>query len=233
MKKHAYYRLYFQVNNQEYSYVGTSVNVNRRLKEHFSYLSKVLNLQADNNSLASTFYHSVILKQILPTTKALYYKLALFMLKHNLTINDLKFEILYPKEKEFINRNEYLAIERAFIEKYHGYRRGFNGLLANYFHYFLRKIDVSDYVYKDLEIACEIVNTNDLKKYINCFWWSFLTLPMVIRLTSIAIGMKEVAQKPLAKFEAFYTNDSEFIDEQIKFYQDQYQKTKILNQVTF
>ena len=169
MKKHYYYRLYFQVNNQEYSYVGTSINVNRRLNDHFTNLKKVLNFKKDNNLLAQTFFYSVIKKQSLPTTKALYYKLALFMLKHNLTINDLKTEILNTEEKQFSKENDYLAIERTLIQKYHGYRFGFNGLLANYSRFLYHHMDVCDYVYQDLEIACKLIIENDLKKYIDCF----------------------------------------------------------------
>ena len=44
-----YYRLFFKVNNQEYSYIGSTQSFKKTLKEHFSSLKKVLNLDENNN----------------------------------------------------------------------------------------------------------------------------------------------------------------------------------------
>ena len=54
---------------------------------------------------------------------------------------------------------------------------------------------------------------------------------MVIKNISTALGMQTVAKKPLGKFFTFYTNNHQFIDKQIQFYQDRYQKTNILNPI--
>jgi len=226
---HFYYRLFFKLNNKEYSYVGTSINIQRRKQDHFLNLRKVLNLNLDDNLLARTFFEKVIQENNLPMQKALYYKLALFMLKNDLSIEDLNFEQLSVPEQFIQNNNfSYQEIERFLIKKYHGFKFGFNGLLANIF---IKEENIKKiFLPNDLKIACEIINLHYSKEYLNLFWWSYLTIPIVI-LTLQNLNLN-LAKKHLQKIKLFNSQNLDFINEQILFYRVKYQRSKILYQVS-
>lgn len=164
MKQHYYYRLYFEVLNKQYSYVGTSKDLKTRIRKHLSCLKAVLNLEKDDNTQARIFYLYCIDAQKMPKSNVLYYKLALFMLKHNLTINDLKIESLKPVD--LIAKNiHYLTIERYLIKKYHGFRFGFNGLNANK----LAKSNNLEFIEDDYKICKDIIYKLYNLKYLSTF----------------------------------------------------------------
>jgi len=234
-----YYRLFFKINNQEYSYVGSTQSFKKTLKEHLSYLKKVLNLNEDNNVWAQKFYQLVISRQELPREKSLYYKLALFMLKHNLTLKDLHTETLTVSEDQIIKKN-YHQIKRSLIKKYHGFTSGFNDLFQTYTIYVNEEEkddynpndhDFSVYQYQNLQIATKILKKRNLKEYFEFFWYRYLNFENSIINLASALDMKELALELLTKLQLFSTNNKPFINQQIKFYQDRYQKTNILKQI--
>ena len=225
MNYHFYYRLYFKVNNQEYSYVGTTTNLKKRINKHLWNLKQVLNLKKDDNNTALIFYHYVIKNQKLPSKKALYYKLALFMLKYNLTINDLHIEELVVKDNLNLKNFYYRNVERYLIKKYHGFKYGFNGLLGNYY---LKNINCA-YLEDDYQIALEIINQEYSLNYLKQFWWSHLGLANVVNVLGAKLKLEPKSYSPfLQKIVDFSNTNLKFINNQIRFYQEKYNNSEII-----
>ena len=76
-----------------------------------------------------------------------------------------------------------------------------------------------------------MINKKNFLKYLDLFAWSYLNLHDVIEQLALKLEINKKAQKTLTKFHLLYRKNIQYIKKEIKFYQDQYQKTKILNPI--
>lgn len=122
------YRIYLKKDGFEYSYVGVSKDIKKRLNEH---LTDIRGYLLDKETKDRDQLTRLLKLKVVPSKKASQFKIALFIIENNLNINDLNFEILEECNWEEIEMIEDREIE--FIEKFDSEWRGFNGVHAKYF----------------------------------------------------------------------------------------------------
>ena len=127
-----FYRFWLEIDNSEWSYIGISKNIAKRIQTHFSNIKKFYQLSSFHTDFIAFLAEQTLNSSefAMPASGALYYKTTLMCYLHDKKPADFKWEVLKATEIDLYASQEE---EMAFIAKYHSEKHGFNGPFAKEF----------------------------------------------------------------------------------------------------
>ena len=130
--KSGFYRFWLEIDNSEWSYIGISKNIAKRIQTHFSNIKKFYQLGSFHTDFIAFLANQGLTTDefAMPASGALYYKTTLMCYLHDKKPADFKWEVLKATEIDLYASQEE---EMAFIAKYHSEKHGFNGPFAKEF----------------------------------------------------------------------------------------------------